>query len=261
MKPCLLSGLLENVRQNFAHRHKDLRLFEIRRVFRKAPLGNELRLDTGVEEKMHLAVVMTGAEVDDFWQGKPSMVDFYTLKGTLESVFEMLRANSIQFQPGSGRSFLHPGQSAVLLQGLKPIGVIGRLHPRVEKNFELEQDLFYAEIEVDALVSDDMRAVLFKDFSNFPLVERDFSAQVADSVTAQKIRNVVTKAAKPLLKEFSFFDVYKGPRVPEGHVSYAFRVILGASDHTLTDAEISQTQEKIMKELQKEFQAKFAGIS
>jgi phenylalanyl-tRNA synthetase beta chain len=72
---------------------------------------------------------------------------------------------------------------------------------------------------------------------------------------------VVTKAAKPLLKDFHYFDVYKGARVPEGHVSYAFRVTLGADDHTLTDAEIAGTQEKIMKELEKEFQAKFAGLS
>jgi len=182
------------------------------------------------------------------------------LKGALESVFEMLGATSLQFQPGTERSFLHPGQSAALVQGNKTVGVIGRIHPRAEKNFELDQDVYYAEIDVETLVTDERRAHLFKEFSNFPLVERDFSAEVADSVTAQKIRQVVTRAAKPLLKDFNFFDVYKGSRITEGHVSYAFRVVLGASDHTLTDAEISQTQEKIMKELQKEFQAKFAGL-
>lgn len=259
LKPNLISGLLENVRQNFAHSHRDLRLFEMRRTFRKAPAASDARLDTGVEERLQLAVLMTGAEVDEFWQGKPNPVDFYSLKGALESVFEMLGSN-LQFQPGTTVSFLHPGQSATILHGIKPVGVIGRVHPRAEKNFELEQDIFYAEMDVDALVNDERRAVLFQEFSNFPLVERDFSAQVADSVTAQKIRALVTKAAKPLIKDFSFFDVYKGSRIPEGHVSYAFRVVLGASDHTLTDAEISQTQEKIMKELQKEFQAKFAGL-
>jgi len=84
---------------------------------------------------------------------------------------------------------------------------------------------------------------------------------VEEKVSAQAIRQLVSKVAKPLMKEFRFFDVYKGSRVPDGHVSYAFRVVLGANDHTLTDAEISAVQEKIMKEMQKEFQAKFAGLS
>lgn len=262
LKPSLLSGLLENVRQNFAHKHTDLRLLEMRRVFRLGkPEGKDQRVETGIEESVHLAFLMTGAEVDEFWQGKPMPVDFYSIKGALESIFEMLGTGGIQFQPGTTLSYFHPGQSASLLQGNRPIGAIGRLHPRVEKNFGLEQDVYYAEIEMDALLSDDRRQVLFKEFSNYPLVERDFSALVNDTVTAQKIRNLVTKAAKPLLRDFNFFDVYRGSRVPEGHVSYAFRVVLGAPDHTLTDAEISQTQEKIMNELQKEFQAKFAGLS
>jgi phenylalanyl-tRNA synthetase beta chain len=138
---------------------------------------------------------------------------------------------------------------------------MGRLHPRVEKNFALEQDVFFAEFRLEDLLTDERKAVLFKEFSNFPLVERDFSALVQDSVNAQRIRASVTKLAKPLLKDFVFFDVYKGSRVPEGHVSYAFRVVLGADDHTLAEEEIRQTQENIMKGLEKEFQAKFAGLS
>jgi phenylalanyl-tRNA synthetase beta chain len=92
-------------------------------------------------------------------------------------------------------------------------------------------------------------------------VERDFSVLVKESVNAQMIRSLVTKVAKPLLKSFHFFDVYKGSRVPEGHISYAFRIELGANDHTLTDAEISSTQEKVMKELEKQVQGKFAGLN
>lgn len=263
MKPSLTSGLLQNVAQNFAHKHRDLRLFEIRRVFKKAerPSSSDPRVETGVEETVHLSLLMTGAEVDEFWQGKASSVDFYSMKGVLESIVELLGVGGVQFQPNSGVSFLHPGQSAALAIGNRTFGVVGRLHPRVEKNFELDQDVFYAQLKVDALCSDERKVALFKEFSNFPQVERDFSVLVKESVNAQMIRTLVSKSAKPLLKEFHFFDVYKGSRVPEGHISYAFRVILGANDHTLTDAEISQVQEKIMKDLEREFQGKFAGQS
>ncbi len=86
LKPALLSGLLVNVAHNFAHRRKDLRLFEGRRVFRngsaespkKGASGNsDPRIETQVHEETHLALLMTGAEVDEFWQGKASPVDFY----------------------------------------------------------------------------------------------------------------------------------------------------------------------------------------
>jgi phenylalanyl-tRNA synthetase beta chain len=263
MKPSLLSGLLVNLAYNLAHGRHDLRLFETRRVFKKgiAGTGADPRTETQVQEEMHLGLLMTGAEVDEFWQGKASVVDFYSIKGTLESIFELLEIEAIQFQPGAGESFLHPGQCATLLAQNKPIGTLGRLHPRVEKSFDFEQDVFYAEFKLDAILRNERRISTFREFSHFPEVERDFSVLVKDSVNAQMIRQLVNKSLKPLLRDFHFFDVYKGSRVPDGHVSYAFRVVLGAMDHTLTDAEIGQAQQKVMKELEKEFHAKFAGLS
>jgi phenylalanyl-tRNA synthetase beta chain len=224
-------------------------------------LNEDARLDTGVKEDTQIAILLTGTEVDEYWQGKASGVDFYSIKGALESVFEMLSIGGIQFQPGTTCTYLHPGQSATVMVQGRAAGCVGRLHPRVEKNFELGQDVYYAELRLGALINDEKRTLTFKEFSNFPLVERDFSVLVKDAVNAQMIRNLVTKVAKPLLKNFHFFDVYKGSRVPEGHTSYAFRIELGANDHTLTDAEINSVQEKVMKELEKEHGAKFAGLN
>lgn len=259
MKPSLVTGLLTNVRQNIAHKHTNLRLFEVRRVFEQGEKTGEPRTATGIKEEVHLGMLMTGAEVDETWEGKPSNVDFYSIKGALESIFELLGLGGVQFKAGTDRAFLHPGQSATILVGNRPVGYVGRLHPGVEKRFEIEQDTFYAELNMDSVVKDEVRMLQFKEFSNFPLVERDFSALVKDDVNAQMIRQSVTKAAKPLLKDFLIFDVYRGTRVPEGHVSYAFRVMLGANDHTLTEQEITGAQDSIMKALEKDFAAKFAG--
>lgn len=263
MKPSLLPGLLRNVHHNFAHKKRNVRLFEVRRTFRGAekPVHKDARLDTGVVERLELALVMTGKDVDESWDGKPVDLDFFHLKGTLETLFDLLGNSSIQMAPGTSVSYLHPGQSATLQLGNRALGSLGRLHPRIEKNYEFDQAVFALELDLERLLSDDTKLPVFKSYGNFPLVERDFSVLVKEEVNAQRIRSVVTKAAKPLLKDFHFFDVYKGSRVPEGHVSYAFRVILGADDHTLADQEIAGTQEKIMKELEKEFQAKFAGLS
>ncbi|RZA06522.1 MAG: phenylalanine--tRNA ligase subunit beta, partial [Proteobacteria bacterium] len=210
MKPSLVTGLLQNVQQNFAHRARNLRLFEVRRVFslsEKGKEGPEPRTATGIDESVHLAMLMTGAEVDETWEGKPSAVDFYSIKGALESIFELLGTGGLSFKPGTDRAFLHPGQSATILVGNRPVGCVGRLHPGVEKNFEIDQDAFYAEVYMDSLVKDEARLVQYKEFSNFPQVERDFSALVKEEVNASMIRASVAKAAKPLLKDFLIFDV------------------------------------------------------
>jgi phenylalanyl-tRNA synthetase beta chain len=262
LKPSLLGGLLRNVAHNFAHKRRDLRLFEIRRSFKAATApGKDPRTDTGITERLELALVMSGKDVDESWDGKPVEVDFFHLKGTLETLYDLLNISALPMTPGATCSYLHPGQSATLELGKIKVGTLGRLHPRVEKNYEFEQPVYALELDLERLLSDESKMAAFHAYGNFPFVERDFSALVKEEVNAQKIRSVVTKAAKPLLKDFHYFDVYKGARVPEGHVSYAFRVTLGADDHTLTDAEIAGTQEKIMKELEKEFQAKFAGLS
>ncbi len=263
MKPTLVTGLLENLQKNFAHRKKDLRLFEVRRTFVKseAPqFGDDKRLETHVEERIKLSMAVTGAEIDENWQGKASPVSFYSLKGVLESVFQLLGAGGLQFRAADSISFLHPGQTAEIVRGNRVLGVMGKLHPKVEKKFEFEQDVFVAEIDLQTLLSEDMKLVTFKEFSHFPTVERDFSALVKDSITADQMKQAVLKLAKPLVKSVTFFDVYKGSRVPEGHVSYAFRVVLGSDSHTLTDEEIHKTQESVMKGLEKEFSARFAGL-
>ncbi len=207
-----------------------------------------------------LALVMTGSDADETWQGKPTPVSFYSLKGVLESVFQMLGAGGLQFRSAGAVPYLHPGQTAEIMRGNRTLGLLGKLHPRVEKLHEFEQDVFVAELDLEALLTENQRTAAFKQFSHFPTVERDFSALVNDAVSSDQVRAAVMKLAKPLVRSVTFFDVYKGSRVPEGHVSYAFRVQLGADDHTLADEEIQKVQENIMKGLEKDFSARFAGL-
>lgn len=260
LKPSLAVGLLQNVAHNQAHRRMDVRLFEVRRVFRTEDAGNDPKLKTGVQETLRLGLVATGAEIDQYWQGTAPAVDFYSLKGVLESLLEMLGKGGVAFRASSeGPSYLHPGQSAVLAQGKRVLGYVGRLHPRVEKTWGFAEPVYLAEVDLENILSEQQLRHRFKPYSKFPEVERDFSALVADSVTADAIRDLVAKTAKPLLKEVRFFDVYKGSRVPAGHVSYAFRIRLGSSERTLTDEEINQVQANVMQALEKDFGAKFAG--
>jgi phenylalanyl-tRNA synthetase beta chain len=264
MKPTLLPGLLRSMANNVSHKREIVRLFEMRRVFRaKGPQDPvlEARLETGVKEVLQLGVVMTGLDGAIDWSGKVKECDFFSIKGALESVLQLLgQETSVQFRPGTSLSYFHPYQCAELVQGKRVLGRIGRLHPRVEKNYDLSKPVYALELELESLLETAAGVTRFKAFGRFPAVERDFSATVPNTVNAQMIRSLVTREAKPLLRDLNFFDVYKGSRVPEGHTSYAFRIVLSSDDHTLADKEIQDIQESIMKKMESEFGARFAGL-
>ncbi|MCO5141518.1 MAG: phenylalanine--tRNA ligase subunit beta [Oligoflexia bacterium] len=262
MKPNLLSGLLHNAKYNMAHRQKDLRLFEIRKVFEQSEKRADPKLDTGTKESFVLAILWSGAENDEVWDGKAKQADFYSLKGVLDSIFAMLGQKGVQYQASNlAHSYFHPGQAALLSIGKKSIGGIGRIHPIVKMRFEFESNVYYCEIDLDSILTDKAKIARFKEFSKFPRVERDFSVLVSDTIQADELKSFVLQEAKPFIQELVFFDVYKGERVPAGHTSYAFRIFLSSQENTLADKEIQEIQDKVMKGLSSKYNAKFAGLT
>jgi phenylalanyl-tRNA synthetase beta chain len=54
---------------------------------------------------------------------------------------------------------------------------------------------------------------------------------------------------------YNLFDVYKGEQIEAGHKSIAYKLIFRASDHTLTENEITKAMSKIMQGLEIELNA------
>lgn len=259
LKRSLLPGLWENVLFNVKHQYKDLRFFEIRKVFFPDQSRVDEKLDTGYREHTSLALMATGSVLDEHWSSFNHSYDFFELKGALENCFGVLRRKGLQFGKKEAPSYFHPGQTASLRLGKAAIGFIGRLHPRLEK--EVGQPIFAAEINLDDALEQRSAKLKYKHFSKSPRVERDFSCVIANSVAGTDILQAVQKVGKPYVTNAFFFDSYTGDRVPEGHVSYAFRVVLDSGERTLTDKEIHEVQDKIMSKLEADFSATFAGRS
>lgn len=264
----LLPGLIRNVRLNASHRCHDVRLFEIRPVFSKvkASKKSDPRTETFTKENLRLAFIAGGDLVREDWRGAKGKVDFFHIKGSLELLLgELGKLNGIRFakpdaSPGALPYFMHPNQSGLLLQGNRVLGYVGKVHPFVLKKNDIREEIFAADIDLDWALSKEERKHKFKSFGKFPSVERDFSATVKDTIAADELRAAVRSAVKGLVKDIRFFDVYRGERIPEGHVSYAFRVVLGSVDNTLADNEIQAAQTKIIETLKNKFSADFAGL-
>ena len=98
MREGLLPGLLETMRRNAAYINKDLKIFEIAKVFQPQP-GEQLPRET-----LMLAGLMTGARQAPAWNlPAETMVDYYDLKGVVENLLTGLLVDGYCLPPCPGR--------------------------------------------------------------------------------------------------------------------------------------------------------------
>src|SRR5262249_7510550 len=147
MRTSLLPGLLDAVQHNFNHGTRNVNLFELGRCFNFA--------GQVIHEREMLAIVMTGQAAETDWQRQNEMVDFYSIKGVIEAMFEKLGFRDYKFVRSSSL-FLHPGQSAEIYAGTTDstdsFGPFGRLHPRIATEFKLKQPVYIAEVAFNKLI-------------------------------------------------------------------------------------------------------------
>ncbi|MBN1375465.1 MAG: phenylalanine--tRNA ligase subunit beta, partial [Dehalococcoidia bacterium] len=182
------------------------------------------------------------------WQSKPEPVDFYFVKGIVQTLLERFGV-TVDFVPGSDASF-NPAKCADVMAGTKKIGVIGEVHPGVLKNFDIAEPAFIFELDVDKLVVLASKPLVYKAVSKYPAITRDIAMLVDSQVTYQQIARIVRSFS--LVSDMQLFDLYEGKQVPTGKKSMAFRLTYQTADHTLKDEEVDKVQQKILERLSKE---------
>jgi phenylalanyl-tRNA synthetase beta chain len=226
MRLSLWPGLLRAVRENQRRQQARIRLFELGVVF-----------PVGAPEERRLAAVVTGPREAEHWSGDPQEVDFFDLRGDLESLFQLAGADDVNFQAAS-LSCLHPGRSAQILRGGRPVGWLGQLHPKLTRDWDLASPPTLFEIQIDEALA--VRYPGFVAPSRFPAVRRDLAVVVEESVTFEVLEQHVKDSAGSLLQDLTVFDVYRGQGVEAGRKSIALGLILQDKDRTLTDPQIEQ---------------------
>ena len=143
LRQSLLPHLIEATAYNVARKNKDVRLYEIGRVF----FGNgEGELPDEVE---YLSGILTGEYVVNAWQGKKEEIDFFIAKGVVDRVAEKL---NLEFSYKAGKiEGLHPGRTAIVSLEGQDIGFIGELHPQVAADNDLKRTYVF-ELNYDAMM-------------------------------------------------------------------------------------------------------------
>ena len=225
-------------------RENNIRLFEIARVFLPRPK------DLPVENEILCGLVDSVAP-EMYWQSKPAPVDFYFVKGIVETLLSRFGVKA-DYLPGNDAT-LNPAKSVVIMVGADKIGVMGEVHPAVLKNFDIAEPAFLFELDVDMLLTLASQPLVYKTVSKYPSITRDIAMLVDASVTYQQIVDIVKSFS--LVTETQLFDLYEGKQVPEGKKSLAFRLTCQSADHTLKDEEVDKVQAHILERLSKELGA------
>jgi phenylalanyl-tRNA synthetase beta chain len=243
MRTSLLPGLLDTLRRNTLKQAQDVRLFEISKVF--ASRGGE---DLPHEEHQ-LAGLMYGAREEAAWNTTRDPVDFFDLKGTVETLLEGLGIPEVTFVPDGLPAYLHYG--ARVFSGSRELGVLGQLRPDIGDQLDLEGDIFAVNLNFAAL-SQAAIPPRFTPLPRYPAVYRDLAVMLPESVPATQVAAALYVHGRPWLVDAVLFDVYAGDPVPPGKRSLAFRLSYRDPERTLTDELVNPHHEALVAALAKD---------
>lgn len=249
MRTTLVGSLLETVARNLAYRSRDLRLFELRPVFR--PRQGEIL----PVESLHLTAILCGRREPEGWAQGREDADFFDLKGMTESLLDSLNVHSRTWHADAGEPFLHPGKSATIRCGEANLGVLGEVHPQVLANFDIDLPVYLLDLNLPAVFAAADKTRGFQPISRYPDVYRDSAFLLDEATTAEQVFAILEKAKGRDVEEIVLFDLYRGKGIPEGKKSLAIRVRYRSQERTLTDEDISQAHGKIVAALGRELGA------
>lgn len=250
MRQTLLFSALETIRHNANRRNPNLKLYEFGNCYIKEEAKNQVL--PGYTEHQHLALILTGFKNEESWTGKQEQTSFFTLKAYVEYVMER-----VGIQPD--RCVVNDIHNDIFSDGLSyslnnisfvQFGIVSK---KLAQQFDLKNQVFYADFNWDVVMKlIKNNKVVFEELPRFPEVRRDLSLVIDKEVRFEKVRSVAQKAEKKLLKQINLFDVYEGDKIDGSKKAYAMSFILRDAEKTLTDQEVDQIMQKLLKAFESE---------
>ena len=246
MRTSLLPGLLDTLRRNTLQQNLEVRLFEISKVF--APRAGE---DLPHEEHW-LSGLMYGSREEAAWNTTPDPVNFFDLKGMVETLLEDLLIPEVTFTPDGLPDYL--GYGARVFSGGRELGVLGELRPDIGESLDLEGAIFGFNLNFAALCQSSIPP-RFTSLPRYPAVYRDIALVLPSSLPAARVEEALYQYGRPWLVEARLFDVYSGDPVPAGKRSLAFRLSYRDPERTLTDDLVNSHHQALVAALTKDLGA------
>lgn len=256
MRQTLLFGGLESIVYNQNRKNPDVRFYEFGNVYFKDPgITSESSLEKYREEK-HLSLFLAGQIIKENWNTRERNTDFYDLKGYINTILTKtgIDFSLLPFENISDNIF---ESGLVYIANNQQLVCFGELKQSLHNEFDCKQQIFYADVNWDLLLSIlPLKDLQYKEMPKFPEVRRDLALLLDKSVSFAAIEKLAFNIEKILLKKVSLFDVYDGERISDDKISYALSFILQDEHKTLKDEEIDQIMKNLIRFFEEKFKAK-----
>ncbi|GAB4362784.1 MAG: phenylalanine--tRNA ligase subunit beta [Calditrichia bacterium] len=249
MRNTLIPSLAQVARYNYNRQMKDLRIFEIGRIFHPPQDFSQLP-----EEQLNLGILLSGLRQPESWYSSRQLTDFFDIKGIVESLFHKISLDNWKFiyYPDSAE-----GHEEVQIEiGGKIVGRLGQIPEKIRSHFELEAETFVAEIAVLPLFQHRKAEKKYKPIPRFPAVERDLALVVDNGVASQSLLDLIWEHGGKWLSRVEIFDIYRGKQIEAEKKSLAFHLVFQSTERTLTEEEVNFSIEQILREASRKFGAK-----
>lgn len=235
MRTTSLNGMLTSLSTNYNRRNKDVRLYELGNIY----LPKSVPVTELPDERMQFTLGMYG-------EG-----DFFTMKGVVEEFFYKVgMTKKAEYDPKSGRPYLHPGRQANIVYDGKVVGYLGEVHPIVAANYNIKDRVYVAVIDMPSIMDETTFDRKYEGIAKFPAATRDISMVVPKEILAGDIEKVFDSKGGAYLESYTLFDIYEGAQIKPGYKSIAYSLTFRAKDKNLEEADLSGAMNRIVKALE-----------
>lgn len=241
LRRSLLPGLLQVVKLNVDRKTEDLSGFEIGRI--------HFKQSEFYKEESVAAIVLTGKQHPHHWESKSTGVDFYDLKGYVEELLKGLGFERMTFK-ASGMKSLHPGRQAGVFVNEFEVGVIGEVHPAVLQRLDINQTVFFGELNLHSLYRERPAEPRMKELPLYPGSERDWTVTVPHGIPFTELCKPLREEASELLENVELIDVYRGPNVEAGHQNLTLRFTYRDRRKTVLQDEVETEHKRLTEKVE-----------
>lgn len=252
MRPSLVPSVLKVIERNHRFGQKNLRLFETGTVFSHTSFSHipptEETFVRGFREQQQLIVALTGSTATNkHWSASERMVDFYDIKGMLESLAASIGIKNATLKPASAPQPLFSANCIELNDGNSVIAFAGEIAPTALKAFGVETHVFVCVLNLWMLPHVAVKRRTYHAVSPYPAVARDLAFVVDASVEAETVRALIAAEAGEYLRGVRVFDVFKNDALGANKKSLAFALTYNSHEKTLADADVDASIQRIVK--------------
>lgn len=259
MRQTLLFGGLESIARNANRKNADLKFYEFGNCYhyKANPAAREHNPENSLveySEEPHMALWITGNKAAQTWVRKEEKTTFYQLRAYVNNILVRLGVDLSKTTVERLENELFSDGLVLKATNGKALGFIGIVARKQLKAFDIEQEVFYADLDWNQLLKQNKQyKAVISDLPKYPEVKRDFALLVDKSVEFADLARAAFATEKKLLKNVYLFDVYEGKNLEAGKKSYALSFILQDAENTLKDTQI----ENIMNRMKATFEEKF----